>query len=201
MRQAPRAWIDVEAFVEAALLLRAAELRVRVAAANRPVATARSRVVLEHLHPIARVAKLVRGGHAGDAGAEDQHRCAAWCAGEIDGTLAPRFGREAERGHRLVHRRAAGRDADHAQQSAPRHRRRRVSIRHRSPPGRVSGDPTLPSHRPAQRAPFASRRQRCTAPKKKPPDRSGGSFATAVGSGSGGDRGPPSSALPKLRES
>ena len=148
MRQPPRTRIDVEALVEAAVLRRAAELRVRVAAAQRPVAAAGARVVLEHLHLVARVAQLVRGGHAGDAGAEDQHRRAARRAGEIDRTLARRLGGEAERRHRLVHRRAAGGDADHAQQIAPRHRRRSISIRHRFPPpmrsffnGRSASDP------------------------------------------------------------
>ena len=118
VRNAPWARIDVQVLVEYALLNGPAQFGVPVAAAQRPVAPARPAVEFEHLNTIARVAQLIRGRHARHAGAQDQHRRAAWRMLQIDGARIRRVRGEAQRAHGLIHRRAARRDAYHAKQVA-----------------------------------------------------------------------------------
>ena len=88
----PGARIDVQVLVEFALLREAAELRVPVAAAQRPISAAGSGVVFEHLNLVAGVAQLIGCGQSGHAGAEDQHRGIARGALEINRPLVRRFG-------------------------------------------------------------------------------------------------------------
>src|SRR5271157_1120202 len=68
---APRPWIDVKARVELAMLGRPAEFRIDVAAPERPVPPAGTKVVFEDLDQAARALKLDRRRHSGEAGAQD----------------------------------------------------------------------------------------------------------------------------------
>src|SRR5580658_5715304 len=63
VRDAPRARIDVKAWIKLTVLGKAAQFRIAVAAAKAPVATAGSSVVFQHLHPIAGIAQLIGRGH------------------------------------------------------------------------------------------------------------------------------------------
>jgi hypothetical protein len=118
VRDAPRAGVEVQAGVELAVLHGAAELGVGVAAAQRPRAAAGARVVLEHLHAVAGLAQLEGRDEARHARAEHQHRGALRRALQVDRARVRRFGGEAQRGHRLVHRGAAGGLADPAEEVA-----------------------------------------------------------------------------------
>ena len=113
---APRPGIEVEAGVELAFLRRAAQLGIAVAAAQRPVAAAGAVVELEHLHLVAGLAQLQRRHHAGQPGAENQHRCALGIAVELDRPLVAGLRRVSEAGHRLVQRGTSGRQPDQLQQ-------------------------------------------------------------------------------------
>src|SRR6202011_4365754 len=53
IRQPPRTRIDVQVRIKSALLSLSAQLRVAIAAAQRPVAAAGARVVFQHLHLVA----------------------------------------------------------------------------------------------------------------------------------------------------
>ena len=116
---APRPRIEIEAGVELACLPRAAELREDVAASNRPVPSARTRVVFEYVHGIARALEFDRGRHAGKAGAQNDDRSAFGVAVELDRASIGRFLRISEASHRLIGRRAADARADDLEQSAP----------------------------------------------------------------------------------
>ena len=127
---APRPRIEIEAGVELALLRRAAELRVDVAAPERPVPSARTGVVLEHAHLVAGVLKLDRRGHSGEAGPQNDDRCALGIAVELDRASVRQFLRVSEASHRLVGGRSADARADDLKQSSPaKSRRRRVAHR------------------------------------------------------------------------
>jgi hypothetical protein len=67
----PRPRIEVEAFVEGAVLRGAAEFRIDVAAPDRPVPAARSRVVFEHLDLVSRAAEFIRRRHSGETRSEN----------------------------------------------------------------------------------------------------------------------------------
>src|ERR1700690_2854448 len=72
IRNPPRARIDVQVLVKFALLREPAQFGIAVAAAKAPVAATGSSVVLQDLNRVAGVAQLVRGGHPGHAGAENE---------------------------------------------------------------------------------------------------------------------------------
>src|ERR1700722_13214246 len=82
---APRTRVQIQALRELHVLREAAELRIRVAAIQRPVAASGSIVVFEYLHFVAGVAQLERGGHACQTGTQDQNRSTLWGALEPDG--------------------------------------------------------------------------------------------------------------------
>src|SRR5215467_93242 len=69
---APWPRIDVKAIFELANLGEPSKLGKAVAAAQRPVATAGTRVELEQLNLVAGLAQLQRRGQAGQSGTEDQ---------------------------------------------------------------------------------------------------------------------------------
>ena len=94
IRNSPGARIDVQILVEFALLREAAEFRVPVAAAQRPISAAGSGVVFEHLNLVAGVAQLIGRGQPSHAGAEDQHRGIARRSLQINRALVRRFGGE-----------------------------------------------------------------------------------------------------------
>src|ERR1700722_19566230 len=112
----PRAGIEIETVVEFAGLLGTAELGKTVPAPQGPVAAAGPRIELQDLDAVAGLAQFQRGGHAGQASAEDQDGSALRVALELDRTPVTGVGREPERGHRMVHRRAAGDRSDQGQQ-------------------------------------------------------------------------------------
>ena len=118
IRQAPRTRIDVLVFIELALLGVAAEFRVFIPATQRPVATPRARVVLEHLHLVAGGAQLVGCHHAGDARTQHEHRGALRRALQVDRTGVGGVGREPQAAHGLVHGRVARGQTNHAQELA-----------------------------------------------------------------------------------
>ena len=72
----PGTRIEIEAFLKAAGLCRAAKFGKTVAAAQRPVASAGTAVEFEDLDLVAGCAQFERGRHAREARAEDQHGCA-----------------------------------------------------------------------------------------------------------------------------
>ena len=113
---APGAGIDVLALVEAALLAKTAQLRVLIAAAQRPAAPARNRIVFEHLHAVAGVAQLERRDQARDTGAQDQHGGALRRALQFYRPAVIRFLGKAKAAHGLIHCRAASNLADECQQ-------------------------------------------------------------------------------------
>ena len=100
----PRPRIEIQAGIEFALLRRTAQLGVAVAAAQRPVAPTGAAVELQYLHRVAGLAQLQRRHHAGQSGAEDQHRGALGAALELDPSLVARLGGVPEAGHGLVQR-------------------------------------------------------------------------------------------------
>ena len=108
IRQAPGTRIDVEAGIELALLGLSSQFRVAIAAAQRPVAAARARVVFQHLHLVARIAQLVGGDQSGNSGTQHQNRGALRCGAQADRALEIRFRRQSETVHGLVHHAAAG---------------------------------------------------------------------------------------------
>ena len=115
---APRARIEVQAGIEFAFLLEAAEFGEFIAAAQSPRAAADAVAVFEHLDLIAGAAQLVRGDETGIAGTEDEHRSTARRAFEFDRTGIARLGGEAERAHGLVHHGRAGHGANAAEECA-----------------------------------------------------------------------------------
>src|SRR5271168_5667501 len=68
---APGPRIEIEALFEFAGLGRAAQFGEAVAAAQRPVASARTAVELQHLDLVARLAQFQRGRHPGKARAKN----------------------------------------------------------------------------------------------------------------------------------
>src|SRR5207302_1765870 len=108
IRNSPRSRIEIKAFLEAAGLRRATEFGKTVATADRPVAPSRAAIELQHLDLVASRAQLERGRHACETGAEHQHGCAFWIAAQLDWALVIGLRREAQAGHGLVHRSAAG---------------------------------------------------------------------------------------------
>src|ERR1700709_2750848 len=74
IRNPPWPGLDVERVRKAAGLRRAAKLGKAVAAPERPVATSGAAVELQHLDLVAGGAQFERGRHAGETGAEYQHR-------------------------------------------------------------------------------------------------------------------------------
>ena len=111
--QTPRSRIDVEPRVESAFLGESPELGVAVAAPQRPIAAARAGVIFEHLHLVAGFAQLVGRHETGDTRAEHEHRGSGRCAAQLDRPLVAGVRGEAEAGHRLIHRGASRRCADH----------------------------------------------------------------------------------------
>src|SRR5262249_40939113 len=69
----PRPGVEVEAVVEGAGLLEAAELDESIATAQRPVASTGATVELQHLNLVAGLAQLQRRRHAGETRAENEH--------------------------------------------------------------------------------------------------------------------------------
>src|SRR5271155_852770 len=69
VRNAPRSGIEIKAGVELAPLRRATELRVDVAASERPVSSARPEVVFEYANLVAGALELDRRSHSGEPGA------------------------------------------------------------------------------------------------------------------------------------
>src|SRR5258705_10841253 len=108
IRNSPRSRIEIKAFLEAAGLRCATEFGKTVATADRPVAPSRAAIELQHPDLVASRAQLERGRHACKTGAQHQHRCAFWIAAQLERALVIGLGREAEAGHGLVHRGAAG---------------------------------------------------------------------------------------------
>jgi hypothetical protein len=70
---APRSRIDIQAWIELAVLLEAAKLRVVVAAAQGPRAAAGALVVFEYLDLVTGAAEFVCSDEPGHAGAEHEH--------------------------------------------------------------------------------------------------------------------------------
>src|SRR5579863_545977 len=119
VRDAPGPWIEVEAVVEVAALGRAAELRVDIAAAKRPVPTAGAGIIFKDLNLVSGAAEFVGSGHPGKASAQYDDGGAFWIAFERDRPAIGRLGRKAETGHRLVRGRRAGGRADQCEETAP----------------------------------------------------------------------------------
>src|SRR6202012_685554 len=111
--------IDTAAFVQCAGLGGAAELGETVAAAERPVATARARIVFQHLDLVAGLAQLEGRGQAGKSGAQNQNGCSFWVAVQPDRSLISRLRCEAEARHRMVHRGTSRHRPDEREQVAP----------------------------------------------------------------------------------
>ena len=127
---APWPRIEIKAGVELALLRCAAELGVDVAAPERPVPSARTRVIFKHAHFVAGALKLDRRGHSGEAGPQNDDRRALGVAIEFDRTPVRRFLGVSEASHRLIGGRSADARANDLKQSSPAksRRRRRSSI-------------------------------------------------------------------------
>src|SRR6202020_2069985 len=140
---APWPGIEIEAGVELAPLRRAAELRVDVAASERPVSSARPEVVLEYANLVAGALELDRRRHSGEPGAEDDDRGAFGIAVELDRTAVWRFLRMPKASHRLVGGRSANTRANDLKQSSPAEGRRRLI--HRSVHLLVGGTIVAPS--------------------------------------------------------
>src|SRR5262249_4318411 len=117
----PRARIDVEPLVEGAGLRGAAELDETVAATQGPVAAAGAAVEFQDLHLVAGLAQFQRGRHAGEPGAQNQHRGAVRIAFQLDRTLVTGFGREPAPRHRVIHGRTACHRPDEREQIASPH--------------------------------------------------------------------------------
>src|ERR1700722_9491549 len=127
---APWPGIEIEAGVELAPLRRAAELRIDVAASERPVSSARPEVVLEYANLVAGALELDRRSHSGKPGAKNDDRGAFGIAVELDRTAVWRFLRMPKASHRLVGGRSANARANDLQQSLPgKGRRRRATHR------------------------------------------------------------------------
>src|SRR6201999_875050 len=94
MGNPPRSGVDVQILVEFALLGLAAEFRITITAAKRPVAAAGPAVVFPYRHLIAPLARLVRGGPPGNAGAQYENGGSPRGALQIDRTFVRRFGCE-----------------------------------------------------------------------------------------------------------
>src|SRR5665213_4405927 len=123
---APRAGIDVEAGIEGAILREAAELDIAVAAAQGPAPPAGAPAIFEDLHFVAGLAQLERRYHAGNPGAEDQHRGALRIAVEAERSLVVGGRRVTQDGHRLIPHTGASRRADRREEIAPAQRGRAV---------------------------------------------------------------------------
>src|SRR6516164_3129362 len=128
----PGSGIEIQALVETASLLEAAELGKAVAAAQGPAAAACAVVVFEHLHLVADLVQLERRDQAGDPRSEDQDGGAFRVALEPNRPLVGRFGRKPQGGHGLIHRRASGGGADHGEES-PAAQRSLVLFGHGAP--------------------------------------------------------------------
>ena len=124
IRDPPGSGIEVEVLVEIASLLEATEFGIAVAAAQGPAAPARAVVVFEHLHFVADLVEFERGNEARYTRSEDQDGCALRVALEPYWALVRRPRREPQGAHRLIHRRASGRGADHGEEVPAAHRRR-----------------------------------------------------------------------------
>src|ERR1700690_4568681 len=74
VRNAPWSGIEIEAGVKLAPLRRAAELRVDVAASERPVSSARTKVEFKNANLVARALELDRRGHSGEPSPQNDHR-------------------------------------------------------------------------------------------------------------------------------
>src|SRR2546421_11726409 len=106
---APRPWVEIEPSVELAALRGTAQLRVAIAAAQRPAAPAGPPIVLEDLHAVPRFSELERCHHAGESRSQDDDRCSLGVAVESHRGGIGRFGGNAETGHCAIHRAAASR--------------------------------------------------------------------------------------------
>src|ERR1700722_4851808 len=124
IRNAPWPGIEIEAGVELAPLRRAAELRIDVAASERPVSSARPEVVLEYANLVAGALELDRRSHSGEPGAKNDDRGAFGIAVELDRTAVWRFLCMPKASHRLVGGRSANARADDLKQSSPAQSRR-----------------------------------------------------------------------------
>ena len=118
---APRPRIEVETRIELAMLGRSAELRVDVAASQRPVSPARTEVEFENIDFVTRAPELDRRRHAGEAGAQNDDRSPFGVALELDRAAVRRFRREAEPGHELVGRGPADARAYELKKPPPAH--------------------------------------------------------------------------------
>ncbi len=123
IRQPPRTRIDVQVRIKSALLSLSAQLRVTIAAAQRPVAPAGARVVFQYLHLVAGVAQFIGGHESGNTGTQHQNRGALRGRAQADRALELGFGGKPETVHCLVHRRSTGADANHRQELPARKRR------------------------------------------------------------------------------
>src|SRR5882757_9340269 len=127
VRNAPGTWIQIQSLGELHVLGETAQLRIGVAAIQRPVAAAGPIVVFEDVNLIAGVAQLECGRHTGHARAQNQHRRTFRITFEFDGPGINGLARMAQFGHRLVHDCAAGACPDQFEERAPIHGRRRFS--------------------------------------------------------------------------
>jgi hypothetical protein len=121
--------IDVETRIELAFLTGTAELRIGVAAAQRPIPPADAAVIFEQLHLVAGLVQFIGRDKAGEPCSQDQDRSPLRIAVELDRAVIRRFRRMTEAGHRLVHRRPARGRTDQIEQGAPAHRHR-IGFRH-----------------------------------------------------------------------
>ena len=117
--QAPGAGIDVLAGIELDMLGGAAQFGIGVAAIERPVTAAGAAVIFQHRHFIAGVAQLHRRDHAGNAGAQHQHRCAGRRGRQLDRALEGGSVSQGQFVHGVIQGRRPGSDADHGQKGAP----------------------------------------------------------------------------------
>ena len=88
---APRAGVEIQSVIERAVLHRAAQLGVAVAAAQGPGASAGPRVVFQQLDLVAGAAQFHGGHHARHARAQDQHAGATRVAVQLEGAGVAAF--------------------------------------------------------------------------------------------------------------
>src|SRR5260370_35201363 len=97
----PWAGIDIEALLEFAGLLEAAEFSEGFSAPQGPVAATRPAVEFQDADVVSRLAQLQRRCHAGEPGAEAEDGSALRIAVELDPAVVARGGRKPQRRHRM----------------------------------------------------------------------------------------------------